>query len=477
MQWTIWATARSRPASPGTVPATLACSLFVPAPRRPHPNVLAAPRASRAPSPFRPVAAVPRSPTNLPKAAATVSCGQAGRPLGLRRPRSPRPGSRPRLHRYTLSGWGCSPAREPECRSSVRGASLLRKPGQGRGVSERGKGGRARGSQRAAGASLLPRPGSASRGRWARAGAEVGGRGNGGSRGARERGGARRPRRLSRPGDSGTQLPARPGRGARTKAARGRRAASSRPGRGNRPRRGGPAGGRPRAGERGKASRLEPVPPQATRPRRHPPAPRAAPPDSGVGIPNPPARLPPSSAPWYAPGDRCLGIFNIWDAANAEVKWNTSGEGGLREGSRGAAAAWTRGSCGCGAGAGRAGAGARRRSSGGQVRGKGDRPLHPQFSASAEGGGPTGHGGIRTGGGHPESLPRTPVSTAATFLSGPCPRRGPRGRVPRSQKQPNKRSKVRAAGCGGRGGGGERVERTKGLLREARGLVPGRLPG
>lgn len=81
------------------------------------------------------------------------------------------------------------------------------------------------------------------------------------------------------------------------------------------------------------------------------------------------------------------------------------------------------------------------------------------------------------GGGHPESLPQMPASTTATFLSGPSPRRGPCGRVPRSQKPPNKRSKVRAAGCGGRGGGGERVERTKGLLREARGLVPGRLPG
>lgn len=44
-------------------------------------------------------------------------------------------------------------------------------------------------------------------------------------------------------------------------------------------------------------------------------------PDSWLGISNPFLRLSPlSSGPWYAPGDRCLGIFNIWDAANAEVK-------------------------------------------------------------------------------------------------------------------------------------------------------------
>lgn len=44
-------------------------------------------------------------------------------------------------------------------------------------------------------------------------------------------------------------------------------------------------------------------------------------PDSWIGISNPFLRLSPlSSGPWYAPGDRCLGIFNIWDAANAEVK-------------------------------------------------------------------------------------------------------------------------------------------------------------
>lgn len=93
------------------------------------------------------------------------------------------------------------------------------------------------------------------------------------------------------------------------------------------------------------------------------------------GTLSPVGRLPPSSAPWYAPGDRCLGIFNIWDAANAEVKWNTSGEGGPGGGSGGGTAAWTRAPCGCGARPGRAGAGARLCGSGGQVRGKrGPRP-------------------------------------------------------------------------------------------------------
>lgn len=195
--------------------------------------------------------------------------------------------------------------------------------------------------------------------------------GNVGSRGARELAGARRPRRLSHRWVSGMELPrhTRPERadegGARTQRSLlppGPREPAA------------PGGSRTRAPQirrRGTASPLKRVPSQATLPRWHLPAPHAAPPDSGVGILKPLVRLPPSSAPWYAPGDRCLGIFNIWDAANAEVKWNTSGEGGPGGGT----AAWTRGSCGCGVGPGRAGAGARRRSSEGQVRGKpGPRP-------------------------------------------------------------------------------------------------------
>lgn len=132
------------------------------------------------------------------------------------------------------------------------------------------------------------------------------------------RGWARHP--SVRPGSPRAEAAGRParaeGRRPRLEKSLPRRAAGTGGARGG--------GGPPRAGpEAGGGGRPRPARgPRGRPPPRAPPRPAARPrPGSRIGFTSPFLRpSPPSSGPWYAPGDRCLGIFNIWDAANAEVK-------------------------------------------------------------------------------------------------------------------------------------------------------------
>lgn len=156
-------------------------------------------------------------------------------------------------------------------------------------------------------------PGRGRRGRGA--GARRGGEGR--AERAREGVGAAPP--FAQPGSPGAEA-AGPGRSARREGGPGpgrslpRRAAGT-----------GGAGGSRGARVRRRGEAAGPAAPGSSRdapPPRAPPRPAARPrPGSWSGISGLCARPPPpSSGPWYAPGDRCLGIFNIWDAANAEVK-------------------------------------------------------------------------------------------------------------------------------------------------------------
>lgn len=113
-----------------------------------------------------------------------------------------------------------------------------------------------------------------------------------------------------------------PGQSARMKGGTGtKREASSRLGCGNWRRGGCPTARASESGAKGTASPLERLLPQLAHPWGYLLTPRAAP--SRLldrTLQSLLASSPLSSGPWYAPGDRCLGIFNIWDAANAEVK-------------------------------------------------------------------------------------------------------------------------------------------------------------
>lgn len=112
----------------------------------------------------------------------------------------------------------------------------------------------------------------------------------------------------------------------------------------------------------------------------------------------------------------------------------------------------------------------------------GGRAPNPRSSASA--GGPHGEGGARPGGGNSELLPCAPLLSASTVLLGPSrccgrphppPPRRPGSGEPETGRTKGAKSRRRdAEGAAGEGRGGGR---TKALLREAGGLVSGRLPG
>lgn len=296
------------------------------------------------------------------------------------------------------------------------------------------------------------------------------GAGPAGAAGGRPAGREGRPRRLgvrSRPGPGKRSGPARPGRSARTRAVRGRRGRLLPPGP-REPAAPGESGApEPETGGRGDGSgpgagvRAGLAPPAGSLP-----VPDAAPPDSGAGVSVPPARRHPSSAAWYAPGDRCLGIAHIWDAANAEVKGNTSGEGGPGAGSGGRAggldARVLRRRVLTGA-RGRAPPLLRGTGKGETGAPPGEGPLNPPPSRPQRRG-PHGRRGFSPcAGGGSRFLP-TRASPAPPPSSGAPPRPGAPGPVPGSlESRQTKGAESPPPGCRGRGGGGERVDGQRGF--------------
>lgn len=124
-----------------------------------------------------------------------------------------------------------------------------------------------------------------------------------------------------------------------------------------------PPSARPSAGQ-GRPPRLQSRSPTPDTPgaRRLDPRPAAALRHLDPNRECPPATFPSARQPWYAPGDRCLGVFSMWGAADAQVKCSTSGGGGGR-------GARSRTPPACRFPGGRAGQGGRLRSSERQVRG------------------------------------------------------------------------------------------------------------